>query len=298
MKTRLISLIAILSLSLATAVVAGESKDKKDIVDTAIAAGSFKTLVAAVQAADLVATLKSDGPFTVFAPTDDAFAKLPKGTLEMLLKPENKAKLQSILTFHVVAGKVKAAQVTQTKSAATIMGQSLNFTSNYGKVKVNGASVVKADIETSNGIIHVIDEVLLPLDIVDLAINAGAFKTLVAAVQAAGLVETLKGDGPFTVFAPTDEAFAKLPAGTVESLLLPENKGKFSSILTYHVVPGKVVAAEALKLSAAKTVNGQTLQLEVKDGSLFVDNAKVVQTDIIGSNGIIHVIDAVVLPRK
>jgi transforming growth factor-beta-induced protein len=133
-------------------------------------------------------------------------------------------------------------------------------------------------------------------DIVDTAVGADAFSTLVAAVKAAGLVETLKGDGPFTVFAPTNEAFAKLPEGTVESLLKPENKDKLVAVLTYHVVPGKVMAADVVKLKNAKTVQGGEVDIVVADGKVKVDNANVVKTDIECSNGVIHVIDAVILP--
>jgi len=134
-----------------------------------------------------------------------------------------------------------------------------------------------------------------PGDIVAVASSPGSFKTLVAAVKAAGLVETLQGKGPFTVFAPTDDAFAKLPAGTVEDLLKPENKEKLVAILTYHVLPGKVMAAD-VKTMKAKTVNGKELSIKVEGGSVTVDNAKVVKTDVAASNGVIHVIDTVVLP--
>jgi uncharacterized surface protein with fasciclin (FAS1) repeats len=133
-------------------------------------------------------------------------------------------------------------------------------------------------------------------DIVAVASSAGSFNTLVAAVKAAGLVETLQGPGPFTVFAPTDEAFAKLPKGTVEDLLRPENKAKLVGILTYHVVPGKVMAAD-VKTMKAKTVNGQSLDVKVADGAVTVDNAKVIKTDVAASNGVIHVIDTVVMPQ-
>lgn len=134
-------------------------------------------------------------------------------------------------------------------------------------------------------------------DIVDTAVDAGSFDTLVAAVKAADLVETLKGAGPFTVFAPTDDAFAKLPAGTVEDLLKPENKSKLQAVLTYHVVPGKVMAKDVVKMDSAKTVNGQSLTIRVDNGAVMVDNAKVVKTDISCKNGVIHVIDTVVLPK-
>jgi uncharacterized surface protein with fasciclin (FAS1) repeats len=135
------------------------------------------------------------------------------------------------------------------------------------------------------------------MDIVDTAVAAGSFNTLVAAVEAADLVATLKGDGPLTVFAPTDAAFAKLPAGTLENLLKPENKEKLQAILTYHVVAGKVMAADVVKLSSAKSVQGQNITIQVEDGNVSVDNANVVQTDIETSNGVIHVIDEVIIPK-
>jgi uncharacterized surface protein with fasciclin (FAS1) repeats len=133
-------------------------------------------------------------------------------------------------------------------------------------------------------------------DIVDTAVSAGSFNTLVTAIKAAGLVETLKGDGPFTVFAPTDDAFAKLPEGTVENLLKPENREQLVAILTYHVVAGKVTAEQVVDLSSAKTANGKDLKIDANNGKVMVDNANVIKTDIMASNGVIHVIDAVVLP--
>ena len=133
-------------------------------------------------------------------------------------------------------------------------------------------------------------------DIVDTAVAAGSFKTLAAALKAAGLIETLKGKGPFTVFAPTDEAFAKLPAGTVENLLKPENKAQLTAILTYHVVPGAVMASQVVTLKDAKTVNGQSVKISATGGTVMVDKAKVVKTDIKAANGVIHVIDTVMLP--
>jgi transforming growth factor-beta-induced protein len=148
------------------AVMASANYDKKkDIVDTAVAAGSFNTLAAALKAADLVDTLKGEGPFTVFAPTDEAFAKLPAGTVETLLKPENKDKLKGILTYHVVAGNVKAADVVTLSEAKTVNGKAVTVKVTDGKVFLNGSTqVVKTDIETTNGVIHVIDTVLLPAE--------------------------------------------------------------------------------------------------------------------------------------
>jgi uncharacterized surface protein with fasciclin (FAS1) repeats len=270
-----------------------------DIVDTAVAAGQFKTLAKALQAAGLVDTLKGKGPFTVFAPTDEAFAKLPAGTLETLLKPENKDKLAAILTYHVVSGAVYAKDVTKLTNAVTVNGQRLDIGSAAGKVTIDGATVTTADVKATNGVIHIIDSVILPSDkdVIDTAVGAGKFNTLAAALKAAGLIDTLKGKGPFTVFAPTDEAFAKLPKGTVEDLLKPENKAKLTSILTYHVVPGRVFASDVVKLKGAKTVQGGEVSIKVEGSNVSIDNAKVVSTDIDATNGVIHVIDTVIMPK-
>ena len=291
-----------------------------DIVDTAVAAGDFTTLVAAVQAAGLVDALKGEGPFTVFAPTDAAFAALPAGTVETLLEDPT-GDLTQILLYHVVSGKVMAGDLSEGLAAATLQGKELAFTLADG-AKVNGVNIVVTDIETSNGVIHVIDSVLLPPadeaaaeaaaepvaeataepaaeaapagDIVDTAVAAGDFTTLVAAVQAAGLVDALKGEGPFTVFAPTDAAFAALPAGTVETLL-EDPTGDLTQILLYHVVSGKVMAGDLSEGLAAATLQGKELAFTLADGAK-VNGVNIVVTDIETSNGVIHVIDSVLLP--
>jgi transforming growth factor-beta-induced protein len=269
-----------------------------DIVDTAVKAGSFKTLAAALGAADLVDALKGKGPFTVFAPTDDAFAKLPAGTVETLLKPENKAKLAAILTYHVVPGTVMAADVVKVKGAKSLNGQRIDVVVDNGTVSVDNAKVIKTDIQCSNGVIHVIDSVILPSSdtIPTVATNAKMFGTLLAAVKAAGLVEVLNSEGPFTVFAPTDEAFAKLPKGTVESLLKPENKDKLISILKYHVVAGRVYSEDAVAAKRAATLEGSNIEISVGKDGAKINSSKLIKTDIDASNGVIHVIDAVLMP--
>lgn len=284
----------------------------KDIVDTAVGAGSFKTLVQAVQAASLVETLKGPGPFTLFAPTDEAFAKVPAATLQALLA--NPAALRDVLTYHVVAGKVQAADVVKLTSAKSVQGSNITIAVSGSTVKLNGSTTVtQTDIQATNGVIHVIDTVLLPpaqtapapagtpaaqaaaKDIVDTAVGAGSFKTLVQAVQAAGLVDTLKGPGPFTVLAPSDAAFAKLPPATLQSLLA--NPAQLREVLTYHVVPGKALAADVVKLSTARTVQGGSISIAVTGGSVRLNGTSTVtQTDIQASNGVIHVIDTVLLP--
>lgn len=297
LRLKHIAVVAIATLSVA---VAGHARAADDIVDTAVNAGSFKTLAAALQAADLVDALKGDGPFTVFAPTDEAFAKLPEGTVATLLKPENKDQLVAVLTYHVVSGKVPAAQVVDLTGATTLNGQRVDIKTADGGVTVDSANVVKTDIECSNGIIHVIDSVILPAtdNIPTTAEKAGSFGTLLAAVGAAGLGEALSGEGPFTVFAPTDAAFAALPEGTVETLLKPENKAQLAAILKYHVVPGRVYSTDALNAKKAATLQGQEIRVSAVDGKAKVNNANLVATDIDASNGVIHVIDAVLLPES
>ena len=275
-------------------VMAGE----KDIVDTAVAAGQFKTLATALTKADLVEALKGDGPLTVFAPTDEAFSKLPKGTVESLLKPENKSKLVAILTYHVVPGKVLAKDVVKLTAAKTLNGQRVDIKASDKGVKIDNANVTTTDIVCSNGVIHVIDSVILPSgdDIVDTAVEAGGFRTLATALKAAGLVEALKSDGPFTVFAPTDAAFAKLPAGTVESLLKPENRERLTAILKYHVASGRVFSSDLPTVGGIETLQGSGLKPLIKGGVAMINDAKIATADIDASNGVIHVIDSVLLP--
>jgi len=265
-----------------------------DIVDTAIGAGGFTTLVAAVQAAGLEATLRSEGPFTVFAPTDAAFEALPGGLVNKLLADTDL--LTDILTYHVVSGAVDSTTVVTLDSATTVQGEDVTIEVTGNVVTINGATVTVVDIEASNGIIHVIDAVIvppsitLPMDIVDTAIDAG-FSSLAGAVTTAGLVDTLRGDGPFTVFAPTNEAFAAIQS-TVDGLTVQQ----LTDILLYHVVSGEVDAATVITLTSATTVQGDDIAIDATNGVVLNGSVNVTMTDVVASNGLIHVIDAVLLP--
>jgi uncharacterized surface protein with fasciclin (FAS1) repeats len=204
-----------------------------------------------------------------------------------------------MLTWQVVMGNWSAGQVSKLSGAGTLEGQRVNFKVVNGKVMVDNAAVSQADIACTNGVIHVIDTVIMPTNknLVQVATEAGSFSTLLAAAQAAGLVDALNGDAPLTVLAPSDAAFAKLPAGTVDSLLLPENKQKLANLLKYHIVSGRVYSDQAIKLGSASTLQGQTVTIASKGGTVMVDNATVVAADIDASNGVIHVIDAVIMPK-
>ena len=260
-----------------------------DIVDTAIAAG-FSTLVTAVQAAGLEETLRSAGPFTVFAPTNGAFDHLPAGALEALLN--DIPALTEVLLYHVVPGRISARDLRDGQELTTVQGKTIKITLK-GQRKANDARIRQTDVEASNGIIHVIDAVLMPpVDIVDQAIAAG-FSTLVTAVQAAGLEDALRGEGPFTVFAPTNAAFDALPAGTLEALLA--DIPALAEILTFHVVPGRITAADLAEGKEVTTLEGGKLSFSLEGGPT-VNGVNITATDIETSNGIIHVIDAVLIP--
>ena len=290
-----------------------------DIVQNAVHANNVTTVVAAVKAAGLVDTLESAGPFTVFAPTNDAFAKLPAGTVDTLVKPENKATLTDILTYHVVAGRYTSADLTDGLVLKTVEGKTLTFHKDAaGHITINGKAMVQtADVISRNGVTHVIDTVLSPadgkyadvgvevggalmvrtLDIVDNAVNAGNVTTVVAAVKAAGLVATLKGAGPFTVFAPDNAAFAKLPAGTVETLVKPENKATLTDILTYHVVAGRYTTNDLYDGQILTTVEGKTLKIHKVGAQIWINGSAMIETpNVISSNGVTHVIDTVLMP--
>lgn len=273
---------------------------QQSIAQTAIAAGNFNTLVAAAKAAGLVGALSGGQELTVFAPTDAAFAKLPAGTVESLLLPENKNTLAAVLTYHVVPGRVMAADAYGLSSAGTLNGQRLDLNLRADFPKINNATLTATDILCTNGVIHVIDEVLLPADksIPTTATEAGIFNTLLAAVGAADLGGVLSGTGPFTVFAPTDDAFAKLPAGTVESLLEPGNKQKLVDILKYHVVSGRVYGDQAVKARSAQTLLGRSVQIGFSANGISVNDATVISKNIETSNGVVHAIDSVLIPAS
>jgi transforming growth factor-beta-induced protein len=299
----------------------------KDVVATAIAAGSFNTLVAAVQAAGLEQTLRNTQNITVFAPTDAAFAKIPKATLDAILA--DKALLTKILTYHVSGRTISAEQLFNARAGTirTLEGERIRFTARDGKVVLNDTVMVTAtDIKASNGIIHVIDAVLIPpsianapttttaaptttvpatttttpaalKDVVDTAIAAGSFGTLVTAVQAAGLEQTLRTTKNITVFAPTNAAFAKIPKATLDAILA--DKALLTKILTYHV-SGRTISAEQLfnaGVGTIDTLQGERVRFTAKDGKVLLnDTVMVTATDIKASNGIIHVLDAVLIP--
>jgi transforming growth factor-beta-induced protein len=291
-----------------TAALAAQSTPAETIVDIAVGNPAFSTLVTAVKAAGLAETLSGKGPFTLFAPTNEAFAALPKGTVEKLLKPENRDLLRKVLTYHVVSGDLMAKDL-RSGQVATAAGSSVAVQVTQQGVKVNNANVIKADVDAKNGVIHVIDRVLLPPElmptapvatqptqtIVQIAAGNPNFSTLVTAVQAAGLAETLSGQGPFTLFAPTNAAFAALPKGTVEKLLKPENRDLLRKVLTYHVVSGDLMAKD-LRSGKVATVEGASVAVHVRNRGISVNNAKVVKADVDAKNGVIHVIDRVLLP--
>jgi uncharacterized surface protein with fasciclin (FAS1) repeats len=231
----------------------------------------------------------------VFAPTNEAFASLPEGALDALLADTDA--LTEVLLYHVVEGSVFAGDLDGVVSTETLAGYPVLFDLLDG-AKINMSNITVADILTRNGVIHVIDAVLLPPegDIVETAVAAG-FTTLAAALDAGELVSALQAEGPFTVFAPTDDAFAALPEGVLDDLLLPENQSQLQDILRYHVVSGQIFSGNLEDRATPTTLQGQTLTVDLSEG-VMINEANVTTADIITKNGVIHIIDAVLLPAS
>ncbi|RCH75936.1 MAG: hypothetical protein DBX07_02065 [Candidatus Poseidoniales archaeon] len=271
----------------------------EDIPTNATNTGVHDTLVDALVQADLVSTLQGDGPFTVFAPTDQAFADAGID-LSTFDTDEEIAVLTDILLYHVyTAGAVYAADVTDGLTVAMANGDDASFTVTDGTVMIGDATVTTADVMASNGVIHVIDKVLMPpadlVDIAAVAMSTGMHDSLVAALVKADLVSTVQGDGPFTVFAPTDQAFTN--AGIdLDSFTTDEEIAALTNILLYHVYSGAVNAADVTDGLAVQMVNGDYAQFTVTEGTVMIEDATVTAADVMASNGVIHVIDKVLMP--
>jgi uncharacterized surface protein with fasciclin (FAS1) repeats len=292
-----------------------------NIVQTAQAAGQFHTLLALLDKTGLTSTLEGPGPFTVFAPTDAAFAKLPQSTLDALAA--DPATLKKILLYHVVSGAVSSSAAAAAGSATTVEGENVTFTSTPGGgLEVNGSNIVTADIAASNGVIHAIDTVLTPPSlapapktIVDVAVASGQFTTLVKLLQATGLDSVLEGAGPFTVFAPTDAAFAKLPQSTLDALAA--NPALLKQVLLYHVVSGTLLEADLVHARHVVTAEGDSVRIGRSCGprwwfggwghwwnrwhpghcsAVHVNDATIVAPDVLASNGVIQAVDTVLMP--
>jgi transforming growth factor-beta-induced protein len=279
------------------------------IVDILVANPGFSTLVAAAQAADLVDVLAGPGPFTLFAPTNEAFARLLSElgvTADELFA--NKPLLTSVLLYHVAAGRLYAADVLAAESLTMVDGNPAAVTVSGGKAFIAGAEIDRVDIEASNGVIHVIHDVMLPPmpaaapvvptdSIVDILLVNPGFATLVAAAQAADLVDVLAGPGPYTLFAPTNEAFARLLAKLgVSAQELFANEALLTDVLLYHVAPGRLYAADVLAAGTLTMANGSPAAVTVSNGKAYIAGAEIDRVDINATNGVIHVIHDVMLP--
>jgi transforming growth factor-beta-induced protein len=282
-----------------------------DIVDIAAGNEAFSILVAALTEADLVGALQGDGPFTVFAPTDQAFADLLEAldisAADLLAHPD----LSKVLLYHVVSGKVMSTDLSDGLMAPTLNGESITVDLSDG-VKIDSSSVTTADIEATNGVIHIIDTVLVPTnftlditmeddmmedqpDIVDIALSDESFSMLVMLLQEADLVGALQGDGPFTVFAPTNDAFESLVSalGITPAQLMAQPE--LANVLLYHVVSGKVLSTDLSDGLQAPTLYGEEITFNLSDG-VKANSSSVIAADVLASNGVVHVIDQVLVP--
>jgi uncharacterized surface protein with fasciclin (FAS1) repeats len=270
------------------------------ILDVVVNSDVHNTLEAAVLAAGLQGALSGPGPLTLFAPTDAAFAALPAGTIDALLADPT-GLLTEILMYHVVGAVALSSDLADGMMITTLNGQAVMVTINANGIFINNAQVIVADIIADNGVVHVIDAVLLPPGpqptntILDIVVDSPDHNTLEAAVLAAGLQGALSGPGPLTLFAPTDAAFAALPAGTIDALLA-DPTGLLTEILMYHVVGAVALSSDLADGMMITTLNGQAVMVTINANGIFINNAQVIVADIIADNGVVHVIDAVLLP--
>merc|ERR1712151_895702 len=267
------------------------------------------TLVAALQHGKLVTALEGKGPFTVFAPNNNAFAKLPKEMLSNLLDPKNLKQLDDVLEYHVVSGAaVYSKDLQPVNHVKTLEGEKLLVEVKSTGVTINHkAKVTTADVGATNGVVHIIDTVLIPHDlraphttknIVELAVATKDLSTLVTALKAGNLVSALEGKGPFTVFAPTNAAFAKVPSATLKSLLDPKNVKVLDQVLEYHVVSGNIHSKDLHWRQNVRTLEGQNLLVEKHSSGVIINRkAKVTTADVDATNGVVHIIDTVLIPK-
>ncbi len=265
-----------------------------DIIDVATTLPGFETLAALVTQAELVDTLKGDGPFTVFAPTDAAFAALPADIVDVVTS--DNALLTTVLTHHVLAGKYNLDQLPEGQ-IKTVAGDELTITKIDGVTYIDGNAVTVQNVQATNGVIHVMSNVLVPAlgDIIDVATTLPGFDTLAGLVTQAGLVETLKGEGPFTVFAPTNDAFEALDAATLAAV--QADPDLLATVLTYHVVAGDL-NTDQLAEGKLTTVAGIDLTVTKVDGVTYVDGNPILVQNVQATNGVIHVIGAVLVPES
>jgi transforming growth factor-beta-induced protein len=301
MSKKLMSILLVLIVALSMTTYAQD----QSIVEIAVSIDDFSILVAALQQAELVGALSGDGPFTVFAPTNAAFVKLLGDlniTAEQLLAHPQ---LSEVLLYHVVSGNILSTDLSNGLKAATLNGEEITVDLTSG-VKINSSSVTTADVIAKNGVIHIIDTVLVPASftletkpdtVVDIALSSPDFSMLVSLLQKADLVGALQSEGPFTVFAPTNDAFNKLLAALNISASDLMNQPDLAKVLLYHVVSGNVLSTDLSNGLSASTLNGESVSFNLTDG-VKVQNASVVLADLVAKNGVVHVIDSVLVPQN
>ncbi len=278
----------------------GSASDRDNIVDIAAASEDLETLVTALGAAELVDAIRDANGITVLAPTDAAFGELDQRALANTIENHPTGRLADVLKYHVIPERLTAAELVQRRFVTTLDGQRLELNITGSGLEINDAGIVAADIEAENGIVHVIDSVLIPAkeNIAETASNADTFETLLAAVGAAGLGEFVSTTDPITVFAPTDDAFAELGAEKIAELLEPENREALVEILSYHVVAGRLYGGDLFEASEIDAVAGGGLRPSVREGSIFINDAQVIAANIDAANGVVHAIDSVLIPES
>lgn len=293
--TKLFSLMLIFILTLNSCI----TTEERSLASVVSESPQLNILARAIQKTDLLQTLDEEGPFTLFAPSDAAFAKLPEGFLEELLKEGNEDILAAILQYHIISGKVRSGSLIDGQVAATLQGENFVISTSDG-VKVNGALVATPDIAAGNGMIHIVDEVLMPLsmqskNITQLVLANENLSFLASALESADLINSLSQERAFTLFAPTNDAFEALPKDVLTNLLKPENKEVLGSLLGFHVIGTKLMANDFQNGQKIITTQGESMTVEFDDG-VKINGAVITGPDVEATNGVIHLVNKVILP--
>jgi len=272
----------------------------ESVVEIVSEAGAFNILLEAVKAAGMQDVLEGEGPITIFAPTDDAFRKKLENVARNPHDPSFKRFLQEMLSYHIVPGTVTAEEMRQTPGLTSLRGTRINIRSKDDSVMANTANVIQNDIMASNGVIHIIDDVLLScsksVGCVPLGDPERRFRTFLTAQRGVTPMKELFGDNSITLFVPTDEAFAKLPEGMLERLLKPENQDQLDALVRNHYLTSRVYSDDVDEDSSLKTLNGDHIHIQQRGSELYVNGAKIIETNIDKSNGVVHMIDTVLIP--
>jgi uncharacterized surface protein with fasciclin (FAS1) repeats len=276
---------------------ASSTKPRKSIVEALRSSKGLRSFAKLVDAAGMATVLEAEGPFTVLVPTEAAFANLGEGAFDRLVEQQDRDRLRTIVSNHILRGGLGAADLADRSGVRSLADRRLAVEHKFGVLTVGRAAIKAANIPATNGIIHTISGVLQPVesDLMTVAGKVGPYATLIELIESAGLRDSLAGKGPYSLFAPTNRAFERLPAGTLDRLRDPAHRKELIELLRRHIVPGRIYAEDALRAGRLTNLNGEVLSFRLMDGRETLAGAHVYETNVDAGNGVLHAIDRVLV---